>query len=419
MSDPRRDLYRKAIRRPEQLGLSHIPFAEASPENLGNQTLQQVFTGRDKELERVFNLFSSPERRRILVSGWVGIGKSAFILEMLNILREEEPTLLTAYTTLKPQQDLTTAALYALMKAMPNDDWVQRQLNQIGVPTEQVIQENTKEVSGSMGIGAKWSSKDVTVSAFKDASLSYEILLERALKQYPRGVLIAIDDLDKQDPDRVRQLLLDAQSLLKGRAWFVLTGHPFGVTGDLVTTERGLFDLILPLKQLDPETTYQMLINYLNSARPNNRCTNPTDPRSVLPFLPDTARQLCDVSGGHPRRFNRYGMAVLNAALEMQATEITPDVLQQGLKVARRTLEEQAALDVKEQMVLTLLRERGGFSDEAITREDLMHLGFRTFMELQPILDKLDQADLARRSLSTEATTIYEPIELPFEDMDE
>ncbi len=419
MSDPRRDLYRKAVRRPEQLGLQYIPFVEAAPESLDASTLPQIFTGRDKELERVFNLFSSPERRRILVSGWVGIGKSAFILELLNILRQEEPTLLTAYTTLKPQQDLTTAALYALMKAMPNDDWVQRQLNQIGAPTAQTVREQSRKAGGSMIFSAEMSEKDVAVGAFKDASLSYEILLDRALKQYPRGVVIAIDDLDKQDPDRVRQLLLDAQSLLKGRAWFVLTGHPFGVTGDLVTTERGLFDLILPLKQLDPETTYQMLINYLNSARIEVASSDPDDPRSVLPFLPATARELCAVSGGYPRRFNRLGLAVLNTAMELQASQITPDVLQQGLAIARRTLEEQAALSVKEQMVLTLLRERGGFSDEAITREDLLQLGFRTFIELQPILDKLDQADLAQRRISTEATTVYEPLELPSEEMTE
>jgi len=86
------------------------------------------------------------------------------------------------------------------------------------------------------------------------------------LKKY-RRVVIAIDDLDKQDPERVRQLLHDAQGMLKGDAWFILTGHPLCLTRDLPIWERGLFDLALEIKELDQPTTYQMLINYLDSAR--------------------------------------------------------------------------------------------------------------------------------------------------------
>jgi hypothetical protein len=51
-------------------------------------------------------------------------------------------------------------------------------------------------------------------------------------------VVIAIDDLDKQDPAYARQLLLDAQGLLKGRAWFLLTGHPSGITRDYLIRDR-------------------------------------------------------------------------------------------------------------------------------------------------------------------------------------
>jgi hypothetical protein len=47
-------------------------------------------------------------------------------------------------------------------------------------------------------------------------------------------VIIAVDDLDKQDPATVKQLLLNAQGMLKSGAWFILTGHPSGLTRDIL-----------------------------------------------------------------------------------------------------------------------------------------------------------------------------------------
>ena len=93
--------------------------------------------------------------------------------------------------------------------------------------------------------------------------------------------------------------------------------------GDLLTSERGLFDLQLKLEELDQSTTYEMLINYLNSVRINNDITDVNDPRSVLPFLPETAKKFCKVSLGKPRLFNRLGISVLSTAADLQAEVIT------------------------------------------------------------------------------------------------
>lgn len=234
-------------------------------------------------------------------------------------------------------------------------------------------------------------------------------MIERAQKIYSDGVVIAIDDLDKQDPSTVRKLMHDAQGMLKGRAWFLLTGHP--MTGDLLTSERGLFDLQLELKELDQPTTYQMLINYLNSVRIKNNCKDPIDPRSVLPFLPETAKKFCEVSLGKPRLFNRLGGTVLSTAVQLQAEVITQDVLEQGLKAAAPSLRHQAALSFKEERVRTLLKKRGIFSEE-ITMEDLEQLGFRTYSELLPILERLEEADLAYH-INQDDTRAFAPIPLP------
>jgi hypothetical protein len=394
----------------QRLGLKEIPFTE-SPIDQQSETLQQIFTGREDKLLQTFNLFQSRERRRILVYGRIGIGKSAFLLEVLSVLRHELPKMLTTYISLPANLDLATTALIALARAMPDDDWAQRQLYQMGIPTEMILKERSSKAGGTLVFTGEVSEKDLPVTKPQYPTVSLETLLERAQKQYPDGVLIAIDDLDKQDPSTVRKLMHDAQGMLKGRAWFMLTGHPMGMTGDLLTSERGLFDLQLKLEELDQPTTYKMLINYLNSARIKNNCTDPNDPRSVLPFLPETAKQFCEASFGKPRLFNRLGNIVLSTAADLQVEIITQEVLDKGLKAAARSLPLQAALNVQEERVRALLLERGSLSDETALMADLQQLGVRTFSELLPILERLEEADLAYQ-INQDDTKAFAPIRL-------
>lgn len=405
------DIFDQSVNNIQHLGLKEIPFTE-SPTDIGSKILEYIFTGRQDELRQVFNLFQSRERRRILIYGRIGIGKSAFLLEVLSVLRRKRPEMLTTYISLPANLDLATTALIALARKMSDDEWAQKQLYQMGIPTDKILKERTAEVGGNLGLSGKVGEKDLPITKPQYPTLSLDTLLERAQKKYPDGVVIAIDDLDKQSPARVRQLMHDAQGMLKGRAWFILTGHPIGITGDLLTSERGLFDLQLKLEELDQPTTYLMLINYLNSARINNDCKDPGNPNCVMPFLPETAQRFCEVSLGKPRLFNRLGNIVLSKAADLQADQISPDVLMQGLKAAAPTLRTQAALNVQEERVIALLLERGSLSDETITLEDLEQLGFRSFSDIVPFLERLEEADLAHQS-DKEDVKEFKPIHLP------
>ena len=405
------DIFDQASSNIERLGLKEIPFTE-SPIDLGSDTLRHIFTGRQDELRQVFNLFQSRERRRILVYGRIGIGKSAFLLEVLSVLRRKRPKMLTTYISLPANLDLATTALIALAQEMADDEWAQRQLYQMGIPTAKILKERSSEIGGTLGVSGKIGEKDLPIAKPLYPTVSLDTLLDRAKAKYPEGVVIAIDDLDKQNPSQVRQLMHDAQGMLKGPAWFMLTGHPMGMTGDLLTSERGLFDLQLKLEELDLQTTYEMLINYLNSARLHNDCTDSANPKAVLPFLPETAKRLCEVSLGKPRLFNRLGNTVLSVAADLQADVINPDVLEQGLKAAAPTLRQQAALNVQEERVRALLVQRGSLSDESITFEDLEQLGFRSFSDILPFLERLEEADLAHQ-LNQEDAKVFEPIPLP------
>ena len=96
-----------------------MPFTE-SPTDL---QLQNVFTGRTDKLRQTINLFKSRERRRILVYGRIGIGKSAFLLQVLSALGRKKKEMLTTYISLPANLDLASTALIALARAMPDDEW--------------------------------------------------------------------------------------------------------------------------------------------------------------------------------------------------------------------------------------------------------------------------------------------------------
>jgi hypothetical protein len=209
-------------------------------------------------------------------------------------------------------------------------------------------------------------------------------------------VVIGIDDLDKQDPARVRQLLENAQGMLKGNAWFFLSGHPSGLTRDLVNRERGLFDLSIELKPFDNDTTYKMLKKYLASARIKEVDKN-NEAETLHPFTPETARSLCAKSSGIPRWFNRNASNILiHAVINLGAVKITPDILESGFEYAREQLGGKEQLTAEEYYLLNLIVSKGSISDETITLQELEQLKAKEFNQILPILNSLIQKDIAR-----------------------
>jgi hypothetical protein len=398
------ELFRASADIYAEWNLTEIPFAE-SAEKL--TALNQVFTGRRDELAQVINLLRSRDAKSILVYGWIGIGKTAFVREVLEgLARNWGNEVLTASIKLEANTDLATAALIALARQMPDDQWAQFQLNRMGLRPDRDLYDRTTTAGANMVFQGTVEESRVNPEAPQYPSLSFEDLLERAMAKHPR-VVIAIDDLDKQDPARARQLLLDAQGLLKGRAWFLLTGHPSGITRDYLISDRGLFDLPLKLEPLDLDTSYEMLTKYLASARrPENPNNEGFDP--VHPFTPATARALCDVAQGVPRWLNRYGSYILLKAAELQAPIIDEEMLAIGLDDARTKLRGQPGLTPQDYYLLDLVLEKGVLSDESITLAELEKLKVDTFNEILPSLDKLVTLDLLQR-MPTERATEYAP----------
>jgi hypothetical protein len=182
--------------------------------------------------------------------------------------------------------------------------WAQRKVLEL---QRQAPKKLKSEAGANLIASGKFTEEDNPIPELKNPAINLNILIEEAKKQYADGVLIAIDDLDKQDPKRVRDLMHNAQGMLKGSAY------------------------------------------------------------------------------------------------------ITHEVLEAGLREAYSNFREQAALKMQTQRVLGLLGRKGGLSDESITLEELHSIGFSSFNEIVPFLERLQDADLAyRRDL--EDATEYEAI---------
>lgn len=370
----------------EQWGLEDIPFSVRPPTPRSADKLDAVFTGREQELEQALFTLLGSTPRNIFVYGWYGIGKTAFIIQVLHELRtsaDDPCDLLTAYISLPEEAtDLSSFALIALAQAMSNDDEARLVLDRVMSPTA--------ESSGP-------------------PTIIFDKLLYRALDKCER-VIIAIDDLDKQDPSRVRAMLLSAQGMLKGDASFILTGHPVGITKDIYTAELGLLDAHIRLDPFDGNTMQTMLANYLNSVRSASAQRNRDDPEALRPFTPTTAQAIIDRSFGIPRYMNRLGEGVLSKAIQLRAEEIDEATFRKGL----RYVDEQVRgglIDPEERYILELVLEKGALSDENITFEELQRLKVREFHEVMPILETLVKRDLLRR-LDSERAIQFGPTSL-------
>jgi Cdc6-like AAA superfamily ATPase len=95
----------------------------------------------------------SRDAKSILVYGWIGIGKTAFVREVLEGLqRNMGKDVLTASIKLEAGTDLATAALIALAREMPNDEWAQFQLNRMGLRPDMALRRPYNEGRGQPGV---------------------------------------------------------------------------------------------------------------------------------------------------------------------------------------------------------------------------------------------------------------------------
>jgi type II secretory pathway predicted ATPase ExeA len=390
-------------------GINGNPFIEAS---IDIEQLRKVYTGRDSEIKTAVQQLRSVNRSRILVYGDIGIGKTAFITMILDLFERKDPSTLTAQISLPAKTELATAALIALAAKMSNDEDAKKILNQLGLLSESSYQKGSKTFKiGTNFLGMEGKTEDTPQNQIQFADLAFNGLLDRALQNHDR-VIIAIDDLDKQDPATVKELLLNAQGMLKGRASFILTGHPSGLTQEILLSNRGLFDRTQQLTAIDFDTTKLMLLKYLNSVRQQPKDIN--DPDAFAPFTADAADLICQRSNGSPRVLNRIGSYAIIEGGQQNLQVIDAEAIERTIDKARKSFRDQ--FNPQERVLIDSITSQGVFSDSNLSFEELQKLGVKSFAELLPVIEELQRRELIER-LPNDGSIAYRlsPLLLPAE----
>jgi hypothetical protein len=153
-------------------------------------------------------------------------------------------------------------------------------------------------------------------------------LIYEAIERRPdRRLILIIDDLDKRDPDTVRQLLTGCRALIHDpQCSFVFTGHPFGVMRDAYSSAGGIVDREVAIPLMSEETMRMMVARYLGAGRVRKRLslTQPefkgvtVEAEDIAPFTDESLSHIISRSLGLPRVLNIICFNILLEAAERE-----------------------------------------------------------------------------------------------------
>ena len=382
------DVYRKREETLKKWGLIYNPFSGRPPEL---KQLSQIFVGREREMSLAIpTVLEVP--RNLLVYGVFGVGKTVFILETLRKLKEIDNPLVI-YTSLigdKPL-DFAKTVLLGLANSLRSEYKEANRILESMVGIEQA-KSMKEEIYGGvkagiplLGVKGGIQSVITTTEQMRIGEPRFYIhkLMELANQKYERTI-IAVDDIEKKEPDAVRRILVEARDILFSDCSFIITGHPLGVTRDIYTSALRVFDKKIELKPLPSKDLRKIVVNYLNIAREEKS-------EEIKPFTEEALSWIMDKSYGIPGVLNTICFRVLDAA----ATGGFEKIGEKELFEAIKEVEKDIYLEITPEMryILEVLGESGGLSEDT-SFEVLDRLGVHTFLEAIPILENLVQNDL-------------------------
>jgi len=213
-------------------------------------------------------------------------------------------------------------------------------------------------------------------------------LLNKAEEIYSR-IVIAIDDFDKKDPIVVQTILegsLDLFRMGKHRG-FIMTGRGFTDLQEATLKALGIFSEDIPLDPMSPDDLRHIAINYLNSARNQQR----TDP---YPFTETVINLITGYAQGVPRQLNTICEKVLRQAAS-EGYEIVDETAFNSIwQILQKDF--TYALSPQFRHLLYVAHQAGGIS-ENISDQTLDKLDAVTFVALLPQLKSMEEQGLLIR----------------------
>jgi hypothetical protein len=377
--------------RRKQWGMKRMLFGVSPPER---RYLDKVFTGRSEELETTrIGLYDAP--RRVLVNGLFGIGKTVFIYELLaELTRHHKSEVLAVYESMNiGPTDLPTTILRGLARMLKGEDEEARHLDATLSDLE-ITTGREREITGGVeiaGIGGKGALTTTTTRVFKsvtNASYHIQRLIENAVQRKPdRRLVVAVDDLDKRDPETIRQSLQESRSILHLECSYVLTGHPLGILRDAYSTTGGIFDKQVDLRLFTLDERLEMMRNYLAAGRIKGARVAP-----LAPFTEAVAQIIADRSFGIPRVLNAICFHLLEEAARLRLPVVDIAELQSCWQAVHDSLRRGIQPDLRN-LLETIQKDPQGFVPFDVPDEVFLRLNVDSYHELIAKLDETVRSD--------------------------
>lgn len=377
-------------------GLIENPFRPTPPDD--PEKLAKIFYGRDQVLDIVIPTLY--EGRNILVRGAWGIGKTALIFNLIHQLQQEVAELnkkmLVLYLSSIPGEsspEFYRALLLAVADNLEDSDQESKDIANTLLGYS--IQRNKTTTEGQVKLGflsfgkkEESPANQLTPTANADPYPLLIRLLDRAEEIYSR-IVIAIDDFDKKDPIVVQTILessLDLFRMGKHRG-FIMTGRGFTELQEATLKALGIFSEDIPLEPMSQDDLRHIAINYLNSARNEQR----NDP---YPFTEEVINLITGYAQGIPRELNTICEKVLRQAASAGYEIIDETAFYSIWQILQKDFTDYLSPQFRH--LLYVAHQAGGIS-ENISDQTLDKLDAITFVALLPQLKSMEEQGLLIR----------------------
>ncbi len=377
-------------------GLKENPFRPTPPDD--PEKLAQIFYGRDEVLDIAIPTLY--EGRNILIRGAWGIGKTALIFNLINQLQQEvaeiNEQMLVLYLSSIPgdsSDEFYRALLLGIADSLADKDEEAKDITDTLLGYSIQNPKTTIEGQVKLGIlsfGKRQESTSNKVSPTDNID-PYPLLirlLNKAEKIYSR-VVIAIDDFDKKETIVVQSILessLDLFRMGKNRG-FIMTGRGFTELQDSTLKSLGIFSEDIPLKLMSQDDLKQIMINYLNSVRDEQR-------NDTYPFTEEVTNLITGYAQGVPRQLN----VICEKVLRKAASQDYEMIDETAFNEIWYSLQKEFTYRLSPQFrhLLYVADEAGGIS-ENISDATLDKLDALTFVELLPQFKTMEEQGLLIR----------------------
>jgi hypothetical protein len=322
--------------------LTGNPFTRTEP---SEDVIDRVFVGRIHQLkEAAFRVLDRP--RNLLVAGGYGLGKTTFIRKLLRELQGSRSIpFLTGYAPLRSDtpQGLQLAALSALAEGALRV-----------APPESELYRYARDLWDELG-----RVEGTPNETLRAPDIRFREGLKLANGMY-RRVVIAIDEVDKRDPQTVQAIVMGSRYFLDLEASFIITGRFLDVFTDIRASLSAAFDHRIELQSFTPEECEEILRRNLQIVR-----VTPEPTPTFQPFQREVVEAITQRANGLPRPLNLMADATLEAAIweavekQPERLDVTLDHLETALRQEGNLVFNKVGAEARE--LLARIFQRNGY----------------------------------------------------------